>query len=155
MHNDPPSPILHKPVHMSLQLGVVSAVGVVAVVDGSVGVDDSVDSVIAGVLSVVPEVLDPEVFLLVESVASEVYCVVFPFTSGFCSEVTSTDCAVPSVLADADVFAVVEVSCNIDERNSDVVSILGEAVLVSSVLGGTVLVENKIVVAVGSDWSVI
>lgn len=42
MHNDPPSPILHKPWHTSLQLGVVGAVGGVLVVDGFVGVVDSV-----------------------------------------------------------------------------------------------------------------
>lgn len=62
MHNDPPSPILHKPWHTSPQLGVVDAV--VVVVDGSVGVDGtpvvgSVTSVVIfGVCSVFGSVVD-------------------------------------------------------------------------------------------------
>lgn len=147
MHNDPPSPILHKPLHISLQSGVVNAVGFVAVVDGSVGVEDSVDSVVH------PD--NPDVCLFVESVARGGFCVVFSVSSKFISEVSSIDCAVLSVLADADVLAFVEGSSNIDELNSDVVSKIGEAVVDSSVSDETVFVKIKIVVAVGSDWSVV
>lgn len=99
--------------------------------------------------------VDPEVFLLVESVAAEMYCVVFPFTSKVGPEVSSIDCVVLSVLADANVFAVVEDSCSIDELNSDGVSTINEAVLVSSASEETVFVVKKIVVSVGSDWSVV
>lgn len=99
--------------------------------------------------------VDPEVFLLVESVFAEMCCVVFPFTSKVCSEVSSIDCVVLSVLADADVFGVVEDSCSIDELNSDGVSTIGGAVEVSSTSEGMVFVENKIVVSVGSDRSVV
>lgn len=67
MHNDPPSPILHKLWHKSPQLGVVdTVVVVVVVVDGSVGVDDFLV-----VVSVTVEELNA-----VHLVASEVFSAV-------------------------------------------------------------------------------
>lgn len=133
MHNDPPSPILHKLWHNSFQLGVVEAI--VVVVD-----DDFVD--VAAVAS--------DISSVVVAVASDICGVVNSVVCGRIWVVDSVACDVPFVLADAVVFVVVNGCCVVVALTSDVFSVLKIVVVVSTGSPESVIVENKIVVVTGS-----